>query len=64
MHQGRGQYVLEFTDNIQPIGENSFKGEAWMRGIHAWLEGEITRHPEQWLWIHDRWRSSKQAGLI
>ncbi|MES1227872.1 MAG: lysophospholipid acyltransferase family protein [Armatimonadota bacterium] len=64
MHQGEGRYKLEFTDNIQPIGVNSFKGEAWMRGIHRWLEEEIRQNPEQWLWIHDRWRSAKHAGLV
>ena len=64
MHQGLGQYTLEFTDHIQPIGENSFKGEAWMRGINLWLEQEITKYPEQWLWIHDRWRSARQAGKL
>lgn len=27
--------------------------------INAIIEGWIREHPEQWLWVHDRWRSSK-----
>lgn len=61
---GAASYDLTFTDRIQPIGENSFKGEAWMRGVHAWLEDEIRQHPTQWLWVHDRWRSARQEGLL
>jgi KDO2-lipid IV(A) lauroyltransferase len=64
IHLGDARYQLTFTDHIQPIGGNTFKGEAWMRGVHTWLESEIRQHPEQWLWIHDRWRSARQAGLL
>lgn len=64
VHQGQGRYVLSFSDQIVPLGKNEFRGEAWMRGVHTWLEGEISAHPEQWLWIHDRWRSARRAGLL
>lgn len=64
IHLGSARYRLTFSDGIQPIGENSFKGEAWMRGVHHWLEGEIRQNPTQWLWIHDRWRSARQEGLL
>jgi Kdo2-lipid IVA lauroyltransferase/acyltransferase len=28
------------------------------------LEGEIREHPEQWLWMHDRWKSARRKGLL
>lgn len=31
--------------------------------INAYLEGLIRRHPEQWFWCHNRWRSSPKNPL-
>jgi KDO2-lipid IV(A) lauroyltransferase len=28
------------------------------------LESMIRKHPEQWLWMHDRWKSARQLGLL
>lgn len=30
---------------------------AWARLYHARLEEVVARHPEQWFWVHRRWRS-------
>ncbi len=32
--------------------------------MNAVLESVIRQYPEQYLWLHDRWRSAKRAGLI
>jgi Kdo2-lipid IVA lauroyltransferase/acyltransferase len=26
------------------------------RAYNAWLEGVVREHPEQWLWVHRRWK--------
>lgn len=40
------------------------KPEDIMTRINAILEGNIREHPEQWLWMHDRWKSARQKGLL
>lgn len=44
--------------------EGGVAGEGMMRSVHAFLEGAIREHPEQWLWFHDRWRSARRRGLL
>ncbi|MBX3095228.1 MAG: lysophospholipid acyltransferase family protein [Fimbriimonadaceae bacterium] len=60
---GVGRYEIRITPPL-PIGEpTGTKGEAPLLAINQWLEGVIREHPEQWLWIHDRWRSAKRRGM-
>jgi KDO2-lipid IV(A) lauroyltransferase len=28
------------------------------------LESVVRQHPEQWLWLHDRWKSARLRGLF
>ena len=32
--------------------------------VNATLEAEIRKYPEQWLWMHDRWKNARNRGLI
>jgi Kdo2-lipid IVA lauroyltransferase/acyltransferase len=64
MYLGNDQYRVETGYPFQPIGENSFKGEAVMRGVNHWLEGTIRAYPDQWLWMHDRWRAARERGML
>ncbi len=61
IHTGSGRYRLEagdpipWKDNGKPIDEQI----AELTQIHqSALEKIIRRHPEQWLWMHNRWKSS------
>ena len=33
--------------------------EATNRMVHGIIESWVREHPEQWLWLHDRWRLKK-----
>jgi len=35
-----------------------------MRAIGRQLEEVIRERPDQWLWIHDRWRNARKRGML
>jgi KDO2-lipid IV(A) lauroyltransferase len=47
------RYRLKFYPPIQTTGDPRADTQA----VQAALEGAIREHPEQWLWIHRRWKS-------
>ena len=56
--QADGNHVLRFEEPIAPI-ESANTGEAIRlntRAYNAALERMIVRHPEQWYWVHRRWK--------
>jgi KDO2-lipid IV(A) lauroyltransferase len=59
--EGEGRYILRFDPEIPMTGD---VGEDTQR-IHTHLESVIRRHPEQYLWIHKRWKTRPvgEAGL-
>ncbi len=61
---GPARYKLVFEPPLevpQPIGP---RGEAVVQAAHTWLEHQIRRFPEQWLWYHDRWKSARRRRLL
>ncbi len=53
-----GRHVLRFEDPVPPV-ESDNVGEEIRRTTRAYnavLEGMILRHPEQWFWVHRRWK--------
>ncbi len=52
------RFTAELTDEIQPVRDA--KGDvdiaATMQVITSVIEGWVREHPEQWLWLHRRWR--------
>lgn len=48
----------EFTDEIPPVrdAEGRIDLQATMQAITSVIEGWVREHPEQWLWLHRRWR--------
>lgn len=55
------RYVLTFQPEVEITGDALADTQA----IHARLERAIRRDPDQWLWIHRRWktRPEGEAGL-
>lgn len=53
-----GRHVLRFEAPLSPI-ENANTTEAIRRNTRAYnaaLERLVVRHPEQWYWVHRRWK--------
>ncbi len=53
-----GRHVLRFEDPV-PLIEHENVGEAIRqntRAYNATLERMLLRHPEQWIWMHRRWK--------
>jgi phosphopantetheine--protein transferase-like protein len=55
-----GRHVLRFEDPL-PLPEHENANEAirsTTRAFNAALERLVLRHPEQWYWVHRRWKSA------
>jgi KDO2-lipid IV(A) lauroyltransferase len=53
-----GRHVLRFEDPV-PLIEHENVGEAIRQNTRAYnaaLERMLLRHPEQWIWMHRRWK--------
>ena len=47
------RYVLRFYPEIEMTGDV----QADTQRVHTFLEGVIRQYPDQWLWIHRRWKT-------
>jgi KDO2-lipid IV(A) lauroyltransferase len=55
-----GTHVLRFEEPL-PLIEHDNVGEAIRQNTRAYnaaLERMLLRHPEQWIWMHRRWKVS------
>ncbi|MBV6456973.1 MAG: Lipid A biosynthesis myristoyltransferase [Fimbriimonadaceae bacterium] len=59
-----GQYHIIVEAPLVPDEQGTVTGEPMMRAINRAIEAIIRRHPEQWLWFHNRWKSAIRRGLI
>jgi KDO2-lipid IV(A) lauroyltransferase len=52
------RFRVEVTDPIEPARDANGRIDiaATMQTITAIVEGWVREHPEQWLWLHRRWR--------
>ena len=55
---GSSKYIIEFHKPLK-IDKNSTKYTI-TKEINLIIEKWITKHPEQWLWFHDRWGTNKK----
>lgn len=57
---GEASYRMVIGDVIEP--GNGL--EETMTTVNAAIEVMIRQYPDQWLWIHDRWKSARLKGLV
>jgi phosphopantetheine--protein transferase-like protein len=57
-----GQHVLRFEEPLTPIECDDYDEEIRRntRAYNAMLERLILRHPEQWWWMHRRWKAASK----
>ncbi len=55
---GGNHFTGEITDPIEPprTADGRIDVQGTMQAITAVIEGWVREHPEQWLWLHRRWR--------
>jgi KDO2-lipid IV(A) lauroyltransferase len=55
---GLDRFRIDVTEEIAPARDAAGKidVEATMQAITSVVEGWVREHPEQWLWVHRRWR--------
>jgi KDO2-lipid IV(A) lauroyltransferase len=60
-----GRHVLRFEEPIPPIAADRVGEEIRLntRAYNAALERLVLRHPEQWFWVHRRWKERPPAGI-
>lgn len=59
----RGRYAVEIREPLalEGTGDSSRDLEESVRRAAAALDSFIRAHPEQWLWVHDRWPRPRVA---
>ena len=54
-----GSHVLRFENPVPPVEHDKVSEEIrrTTRAYNAALEVLVLRHPEQWFWVHRRWKN-------
>jgi KDO2-lipid IV(A) lauroyltransferase len=60
----RFHITFEPPEVFKPTGDRSKDIHQVTALISARLEAQIRQHPEQWLWLHDRWKATPEVFLI
>lgn len=60
---GPGKYRVIIRPPLE-LPEEQRTPEGIMFALHAELEAVIREYPTQWLWMHDRWKSARRAGML
>jgi KDO2-lipid IV(A) lauroyltransferase len=65
--QSEQKYVLRFGEQLEVVRTGDAEQDALVNTAHftAAIEGYIRQYPEQWLWMHRRWKTRPpgEAGI-
>jgi KDO2-lipid IV(A) lauroyltransferase len=52
------RFRVELSDEVKPVrdAEGKIDVQGTTQAINTVIEGWVREHPEQWLWLHRRWR--------
>ncbi|HEY9839226.1 MAG TPA: lysophospholipid acyltransferase family protein [Candidatus Obscuribacterales bacterium] len=56
------RHVLEFFPALEARGAQTDQQAELMQRIYDWLEAQIRRYPENWLWSYNRWDKLRDKG--
>jgi KDO2-lipid IV(A) lauroyltransferase len=56
-HEDERRYVLRFYPEMEISGD----AQADTQRIHTFFEQVIREHPDQWMWIHRRWKTRPEG---
>lgn len=61
---GHGRYRAEYVGEIDPTPSEDEEADIAriMTEVNRLIETAVRKHPEQWLWFHDRWRAPRQSA--
>ncbi len=60
---GPGKYRVVVREPVD-IDNKMESAEEIMAKLNEVLESVIREYPEQWLWLHDRWKSARRRNLL
>ena len=57
-----GRHVLRFEEPVSAVERDNVNEEIRLttRAYNAALERLVLRHPEQWFWVHRRWKTARR----
>lgn len=58
------KFVMEFGTPLEPLPGYESEIVGLTAALNQKLESAIRERPEQYLWLHDRWKSARQRGLL
>jgi len=62
-HDGRYKLIYENNIKLQNTGDNVADTRVNVQLIQDVIEKMVRRYPEQWFWVHNRWRDGEGAPL-
>jgi KDO2-lipid IV(A) lauroyltransferase len=53
-----GRFTAELTEEVQPVrdADGKIDIQGTTQAVTSVVESWVREHPEQWLWLHRRWR--------
>ncbi len=60
-----GGFLIRYGSPIEPTGSRDLRATTWTitARIVEFLESIIRQYPEQWFWVHKRWRNQPRADV-